>query len=38
MDVVIAPIVNRVIFQPWTLGDSTAQDMVARLFRPGAAG
>ncbi len=36
MDVVIAPIVNRVIFQPWTLGDSTADDMVARLFRAGA--
>ncbi|MGH1524738.1 TetR/AcrR family transcriptional regulator [Leifsonia sp. L25] len=36
MDVVIAPIIYRVIFQPWRLGDSTAEDVVARLFRPGA--
>lgn len=32
MDVVIAPIVHRVIFQPWTLSASTARTMVARLF------
>ena len=33
MDVVVAPIIYRVIFQPWTLDDTTAETVVARLFR-----
>jgi AcrR family transcriptional regulator len=33
IDVVIAPIVYRVIFLPWTLDDTTADELVARLFR-----
>ena len=33
IDVVIAPIVYRVIFLPWTLDDSTADGLVGRLFR-----
>ncbi len=32
IDVVVAPIVYRVIFQPWTLDDQTADTVVARLF------
>jgi AcrR family transcriptional regulator len=32
IDVVVAPIVYRVIFQPWTLDDHTADTVVARLF------
>ena len=31
IDGVIAPIVYRVIFQPWTLTDDTAPTLVARL-------
>lgn len=33
IDVVIAPIVYRVIFLPWTLDDGTADRLVARLFQ-----
>lgn len=33
IDIVIAPIVYRVIFLPWTLDDTTADQLVARLFR-----
>jgi AcrR family transcriptional regulator len=33
LDVVVAPIIYRVIFLPWTLEDTTADDLVARLFR-----
>ena len=32
IDVVVAPIIYRVIFQPWTLDDDTADTVVARLF------
>jgi AcrR family transcriptional regulator len=32
VDHVVAPIVYRTIFQPWTLTDHTAADLVARLF------
>ena len=32
IDVVVAPIIYRVIFQPWTLDDHTADTVVARLF------
>jgi AcrR family transcriptional regulator len=32
VDHVVAPIIYRVIFQPWTLTDRTAEDLVARLF------
>ena len=32
IDVVVAPIIYRVIFQPWTLDDETADTVVARLF------
>jgi AcrR family transcriptional regulator len=32
IDVVVAPIIYRVIFQPWTLDDQTADTVVARLF------
>ena len=33
LDMVIAPVIYRVIFLPWTLDDSTAEHLVARLFR-----
>lgn len=33
IDHVVAPIIYRVIFLPWTLTDSTAADLVARLLR-----
>ncbi|MDR6972889.1 TetR/AcrR family transcriptional regulator [Leifsonia shinshuensis] len=33
MDVVIAPIITRVLFEPWTLGDASVDDIVSRLFR-----
>ncbi|WP_025156116.1 TetR/AcrR family transcriptional regulator [Leifsonia aquatica] len=33
IDVVIAPIVYRVIFLPWTLDERTADQVVARLFQ-----
>ena len=33
IDGVIAPIIYRVIFLPWTLSDTTADELVARLFR-----
>ena len=33
LDTVIAPIVYRVIFLPWTLEDTTAEHLVSRLFR-----
>lgn len=33
LDIVIAPVIYRVIFLPWTLDDSTAEHLVARLFR-----
>lgn len=33
LDTVVAPIVYRVIFLPWTLEDTTAESLVARLFR-----
>jgi len=33
LDLVIAPIIYRVIFLPWTLEDTTAEHLVARLFR-----
>jgi AcrR family transcriptional regulator len=32
VDHVVAPIIYRVIFQPWTLDDDTAERLVARLF------
>lgn len=32
IDVVIAPIIYRVIFLPWTLEDGTAEHLVGRLF------
>jgi AcrR family transcriptional regulator len=32
VDLVIAPIIYRVIFQPWTLTDDTAEGLVKRLF------
>ncbi|MDR6972391.1 TetR/AcrR family transcriptional regulator [Leifsonia shinshuensis] len=32
LDTVVAPIVYRVIFLPWTLEDTTAEHLVARLF------
>ncbi|MFF1876673.1 TetR/AcrR family transcriptional regulator [Leifsonia sp. NPDC058230] len=32
VDHVVAPIIYRVIFQPWTLDDDTAEHLVARLF------
>jgi AcrR family transcriptional regulator len=32
IDLVVAPIIYRVIFQPWTLDDHTADTVVARLF------
>lgn len=32
VDHVVAPIIYRVIFQPWTLTDQTAEDLVSRLF------
>ncbi|NEN05490.1 TetR/AcrR family transcriptional regulator [Diaminobutyricibacter tongyongensis] len=32
IDVVVAPIIYRVIFQPWTLDDQTADTVVGRLF------
>jgi AcrR family transcriptional regulator len=35
LDTVIAPIIYRVIFLPWTLEDSTAENLVGRLFRWG---
>jgi AcrR family transcriptional regulator len=33
VDVVVSPIVYRVIFQPWTLSADTAETVVSRLFR-----
>ncbi|MFF9564257.1 TetR/AcrR family transcriptional regulator [Leifsonia sp. NPDC014704] len=33
LDVVVAPIIYRVIFLPWTLEDTTAEHLVERLFR-----
>ena len=33
LDVVIAPIIYRVIFLPWTLDDNIAEQLVGRLFR-----
>ncbi|WP_285114719.1 TetR/AcrR family transcriptional regulator [Leifsonia sp. fls2-241-R2A-40a] len=33
LDIVIAPIIYRVIFLPWTLEDTTAEHLVGRLFR-----
>jgi len=33
LDLVVAPIIYRVIFLPWTLEDGTAEQLVGRLFR-----
>lgn len=33
LDIVVAPIIYRVIFVPWTLEDTTAEHLVDRLFR-----
>ena len=34
LDHIIAPIIYRAIYLPWTLTDSTAADLVADLFHP----
>jgi len=33
IDYVVAPIIHRVIFLPWTLSDTTAEMLVGRLFQ-----
>jgi AcrR family transcriptional regulator len=38
LDHIIAPIIYRAIYLPWTLTDSTAAGLVADLFRPPRAG